>query len=120
MGRGFKSIKRILAGKGFTLIELLVVIAIIALLMSVMLPALKKAKDQAKNTICMTNLKQIGVSMGTYATDHKQRCVPGNFWNGTTIWYGLQGQSTGTGWGPMNLGKLLWLINRVDIRNRQL
>lgn len=109
MERGIKSKKRTTSGKGFTLIELLVVIAIIALLMAIIMPALKTAKDQAKNTICMSNLKQIGLAIGTYAMENDQRCVPGNFWNGTTMWYGPAGQSASTGWGPMNLGRLIWL-----------
>jgi prepilin-type N-terminal cleavage/methylation domain-containing protein len=52
---------------GFTLIELLVVIAIIALLLSVLLPGLKKAKDYSKRVICATRLKQIGTAMKMYA-----------------------------------------------------
>lgn len=51
----------------FTLIELLVVIAIIALLLSVLLPGLKRAKDYAKQVICATRLKQTGVGIRMYA-----------------------------------------------------
>jgi len=56
--------------KAFTLIELLVVIAIIALLLSILLPALKKAKDQAKAVVCGNHLKQIGIAFNTYAEEN--------------------------------------------------
>ncbi len=55
--------------KGFTLIELLVVIAIIALLVSILLPSLKRAKDLAMNVVCKTNLRGIGMSSALYRND---------------------------------------------------
>ncbi len=56
--------------KGFTLIELLVVIAIIALLMSILMPSLSKAKTMAKDLLCMNNLKSWGLFYALYTGDH--------------------------------------------------
>ena len=56
--------------KGFTLIELLVVISIIALLLSILLPSLQKAKEQGRSLVCQSNLKQIGFAALLWAEDH--------------------------------------------------
>jgi len=59
--------------KAFTLIELLVVIAIIALLISIVMPAINKVKEQARTIICRSNLHQYGLGMRMYLDDNRQR-----------------------------------------------
>jgi prepilin-type N-terminal cleavage/methylation domain-containing protein len=70
-----------LARRGFTLIELLVVIAIIALLLSILMPALTKAKKQAQGVICVSNLKQWGLTFSLFLNDNK-----GNFFVNPESW----------------------------------
>jgi len=60
---------------GFTLIELLVVISIIALLISILLPALRQARDSARIVQCMSNQRQIGIVMNTYANENSETMV---------------------------------------------
>jgi len=61
--------------KGFTLIELLVVISIIAMLMAILMPVLRKAKEQVKLVTCMSNLRQVGLSADLY-TQNNDGFVP--------------------------------------------
>ena len=64
----------------FTLIELLVVIAIIAILASMLLPALNQARDKARAITCINNKKQHGLMLSMYATDYKTVGVPRISW----------------------------------------
>ncbi len=57
--------------RGFTLIEVLVVAAIIALLISILLPALSRARQQSRATVCLSNLRQLGMAVNMYAQSNK-------------------------------------------------
>lgn len=64
--------------KGFTLIELLVVISIIAILMSIMVPALSRARDIAKRTVCLNNLRTLSMAVVLYSENNSGRVVNGD------------------------------------------
>jgi prepilin-type N-terminal cleavage/methylation domain-containing protein/prepilin-type processing-associated H-X9-DG protein len=99
--------------KGFTLIELLVVIAIIALLMSILMPALARVKNQARTTACLANLKQWGLMFAMYTGDND-----GYFFSGQ-----INGAWVGTGafWRdamrPYSKDDKMWLCPQA-VKNR--
>jgi prepilin-type N-terminal cleavage/methylation domain-containing protein/prepilin-type processing-associated H-X9-DG protein len=61
---------------GFTLIELLVVIAIIAILAAILFPVFAQAREAARKTTCLSNLKQIGTAASMYEQDFDENCMP--------------------------------------------
>jgi len=67
--------------KGFTLIELLVVIAIIAILAAILFPVFAKAREKARQSSCLSNVKQMALAWLQYAQDYDE-CLPPQYWNG--------------------------------------
>jgi prepilin-type N-terminal cleavage/methylation domain-containing protein/prepilin-type processing-associated H-X9-DG protein len=68
-------------GNGFTLIELLVVVAIIMLLAALLLPALRSARESARASQCVSNIKQVALALNLYADDNNDTFPPGSWWS---------------------------------------
>ena len=81
--------------KGFTLIELLVVIAIIAILAAILFPVFARAREKARQTSCLSNIKQIALAITMYASDYDETYAstaldyPGHFTTSYTYWMEL-------------------------------
>lgn len=87
--------------KGFTLIELLVVIAIIAILAAILFPVFAKAREKARQTTCLSNMKQLGTAFMMYAQDYDEM-LPGwsSAWNASSD----PGDNAQTSWDNAILG----------------
>ena len=79
---------------GFTLIELLVVIAIIAILAAILFPVFARAREKARQTACLSNLKQLGTAISMYASDNDGQ-MP---WQQTYVQWGYTGNLGMPGW----------------------
>ena len=75
---------------GFTLIELLVVISIIAVLLAIMMPAMRKIKEMARDTACKSNLRNIGLSLAMYLDDFERR-IPNTQGSNGFLWKNASG-----------------------------
>ncbi len=104
---------------GFTLIELLVVIAVIALLMAILLPALQRAKDQARDVICRSNLRGVGTGILMYLEDNDHKMPNMNTYSGNTnghLWWDDRGNLL-----RPNAHQAYWGVAFVDyVREREL
>jgi prepilin-type N-terminal cleavage/methylation domain-containing protein/prepilin-type processing-associated H-X9-DG protein len=71
--------------KKFTLLELLIVVAIIGILVSLLMPSLQNARNKAKDAVCISNVKQLGIAVNIYAVGDDGR-LPSHKKNGSTSW----------------------------------
>lgn len=71
--------------KSFTLIELLIVVAIIAILAAILLPAMGKARERARNTVCINNMKQLNMGIAKYSSVFRDSLM--SAYNGRYTWY---------------------------------
>jgi len=106
-----------LSRRGFTLVELLVVIGIIALLISILLPALNKAREASQVAKCLSNLRQLGAAAVSYTTENKGYLVPADVYD-SALASEPNGRVWSDTWATILVGmKYLNYPNNVDPNN---
>jgi prepilin-type N-terminal cleavage/methylation domain-containing protein/prepilin-type processing-associated H-X9-DG protein len=104
------------ARPGFSLIELLAVIVVVGILSAVLIPVIGGARHSADRVECTSNLRQIGLAVGSYATDH-DGTLPGPAYSSVSVYYYIDNGSTklmGYYLGPyLGMGKAPYSTNRA-------
>jgi prepilin-type N-terminal cleavage/methylation domain-containing protein/prepilin-type processing-associated H-X9-DG protein len=95
----------------FTLIELLVVVAIIALLISILLPALSSAREKTRQVKCLSNLRSLGQAVVTYTAESRNGALPGPLHPAVYVDQGIDAIMSNPS-NPMNYDQAVWFQNR--------